>query len=271
MESVKNIEFKVGVFVALGLLITCVSILLLGGDRMLFKSSYTLRADMSEVQGLAEGSVVSLAGRTVGNVTKIDFVGDKNVLELTFKIDRAVQSRIRQGSTAEVKTQGALGDKYIYINPGTLDGKVLADNDLIPTVDGSDLFSVIASKGDSLNQVFDIIHEFDNLMKTVNGDGRSQHIMENLGATTGALRVTVERINSLLAEVQGDDHNSLKKSVFHLGNILRKIDNGEGTLGALINDPSIHEGLKQLVGGSPRQRYLKGFVRDAIETNEKAK
>jgi len=46
-----------------------------------------------------------------------------------------------------------------------------------------------------------------------------------------------------------------------LNSILAKIDTGEGTLGLLLNDPSLYEDLKQLVGGAERSTLVKTLIR----------
>ena len=45
-----------------------------------------------------------------------------------------------------------------------------------------------------------------------------------------------------------------------LNSILAKIDTGEGTLGLLLNDPSLYEDLKQLVGGAERSTVVKTLI-----------
>ena len=261
-----TIELKVGAFVFVGLILMAVSILMLGGDKALFKKHYHLFVEYGQVQGLATGSVVSLTGLPVGNVSKIIFIPEHNKLRVDLKLDQAYQDRIHEGTTAEIRTQGALGDKFIYLTPGPQDRPALDNNAELIAVEGGDFMSVISSKGDSLKHVFEIITELRNLMKAINGDGRSQKIMDNLTASSQSLKMMVQELHG-----EGDQKSELRKSVVHLSSILRKIDQGEGTLGALINDPTLHENLKALLGGSPRQRYLKGLARDAIQSNEEKK
>jgi phospholipid/cholesterol/gamma-HCH transport system substrate-binding protein len=45
-----------------------------------------------------------------------------------------------------------------------------------------------------------------------------------------------------------------------LNSILAKIDSGEGTIGLLLNDPSLYEDLKQLVGGAERSTVVKTLI-----------
>jgi phospholipid/cholesterol/gamma-HCH transport system substrate-binding protein len=45
-----------------------------------------------------------------------------------------------------------------------------------------------------------------------------------------------------------------------LNSILAKIDSGEGTLGLLLNDPTLYEELKILVGGAGRSTLVRGMI-----------
>jgi phospholipid/cholesterol/gamma-HCH transport system substrate-binding protein len=60
----------------------------------------------------------------------------------------------------------------------------------------------------------------------------------------------------------------LRQALVNLSSILEKIDQGKGTLGQLINDPSVHQSLKSLLGGSPRNRYMKDMIRETIQQSE---
>ena len=45
-----------------------------------------------------------------------------------------------------------------------------------------------------------------------------------------------------------------------LNSILAKIDRGEGTLGLMLNDPTLYEELKILVGGANRSRVVRSMI-----------
>jgi len=53
-----------------------------------------------------------------------------------------------------------------------------------------------------------------------------------------------------------------------LNSILQKIDRGEGTLGLLVNDPSVYEELQQLLGGARRSIVLRSMVRLAVDEDD---
>jgi phospholipid/cholesterol/gamma-HCH transport system substrate-binding protein len=46
-----------------------------------------------------------------------------------------------------------------------------------------------------------------------------------------------------------------------LNSILAKVESGEGTLGLLLNDPSLYEDLKRLIGGAQRSRAVRTLIR----------
>jgi phospholipid/cholesterol/gamma-HCH transport system substrate-binding protein len=69
----------------------------------------------------------------------------------------------------------------------------------------------------------------------------------------------------------GDTAKDLSQSVRSLASVLNKIDNGNGSLGALINDPTLHNRLTKFLGGEPRQQYLKSLIRKSIQHTDGSK
>ena len=253
MEVTLSKEIKVGLFAALGLLAFLASIILLGGDLVFFKSTYTLLVLFEDVQGLSRGSVVSLEGVPVGNIHSMQFVGQSKKIEVRMDIDSEFKTRITAGSVASVKTQGALGDKYIYIQSGPLDATPLADNAMVETSDEGDFLDMITKKGAEFSQVLDAFKEVKELVHSMNAENRTAHLMQNLVADTQELK---------------DVLDGAKKPIGKLDNILTKIDRGDGTLGALINDPTLHNKLLQLFGGNTRNKFLTPMIRESIKESE---
>ena len=76
--------------------------------------------------------------------------------------------------------------------------------------------------------------------------------------------------NGLLHElIYGASGAQFSKSTTSLSSILQKIDQGEGTIGALINDPSVYEDLKSMMGGAKRSTVLKYFMKQFIDSGDK--
>ena len=261
----RKLELKVGIFIAIGLILAMVSILLLGGDKSLLTRYVYLNARFSEVQGLFPGSVVSLAGVPVGNIREIKFVPSENKLEVNMKIDRTYAHRLVEGTVAEVRTQGALGDKFVYLIPGAPGAKSLQDGALVESTE-TDFMKLLTSREDGVARVVDLIKELHVLVGTVNASG----VMKNAGEATAAMKTTMRQLDALLGDLRGEipENKKLRKALVSLSNVLEKIDQGKGTLGQLINDPSVHQSLKAFLGGSPRNRYMKDMIRETIQKSD---
>lgn len=268
MDPNKKHQAQVGAFIFLGLVAVLASILALGGSKSIFKSYVTLYARLDQVQGLNEGSVVSVSGFNVGNVKEISFSGEQKALVVSMKIDSKFINRITKGSTAEIRTQGALGDKFVFIAPGDPTAAPLGEGEYIDSAPTSDLMGILSEKGGEAAKVFEIIDEIHKLTKIINADGRSEKIVSNLAEASTNLKLTSTEAYKLVSELRGQNPAKIKDSVEKLNSILAKIDRGEGTLGALINDNSLHEQLKNLLGGDQRKKYMKSLIRNSIEKSE---
>lgn len=267
MEKTTASQVKVGVFILIGMIALITSIFYFGGDRALLTSQSRMKVRFAQVQGLTRGSVVSLAGIVIGNIEDLIFLPNDDQLEIILKFDSKFKSRITEGSTADIRTQGALGDKFIYIEPGPSNHTPLPEGSLIPSVPQTDLIGMLAGRSNDASKVFDILNDVALLTRTLTKDGRAERIVANLVSATDNLNGTSKEARALLAEIRGETG---KGSAARLNSILAKLDRGEGTLGALINDPTIHEQLRAFLGGSQRSQNMKSLIRGSIEKHEAA-
>ena len=256
MESSLVKEIKVGIFAVVGVVLFCLSIILLGGDKWFFTSTYQLKVRLPQVQGLGTGSVVSLTGVPVGNIDSVNFLPQSSDVEVVLSVNENVQHRITEGSKASVKTQGALGDKYVYIEPGPSDAKPLLDGAIQASDNTPDFLDLIASKGAEMGEIVNVIKEVRILFENINRDQRSARFAANMVEAT-------DEMTKFMKEARG--------AIAPMTSVMKKIDAGQGTLGALINDPSLHQRLSSFFGEAPRNRFLKPLIRDSIQTNEQKK
>lgn len=63
--------------------------------------------------------------------------------------------------------------------------------------------------------------------------------------------------------------SDLAKAAADVQQITTRINSGEGTLGAVINDPTVYEDLKEILGNIKRNRILRELVRLSISSSEK--
>jgi phospholipid/cholesterol/gamma-HCH transport system substrate-binding protein len=259
---------KVGLFLVVGLAMTMLSIFMIGGNKSLLSGKVRFAAEFEQVQGLSEGSVISLAGLPVGNIESFSFKDQSNKIKVLFYIEKDYASRITEGSQVEIRTQGALGDKYIYIFAGQSNAAVLPELSTLPTARASDLLGIISERGKETEKVFDIIHELHKLTLALNQNNQFSLLIKNMGDTSENLKnssLDLKQFSRGLATIQTAH---LESSLQKMDKILTKIDRGQGSLGALVNDSTLHEQLKVLLGGNENKKHIKSLLRTSIERSE---
>jgi phospholipid/cholesterol/gamma-HCH transport system substrate-binding protein len=222
-----------------------------------FKSQLTFYGKFSQVKGLHMGSEVSLSGLRVGVVKGLNITDPKNrEITVEMSVSKTVAQYIRTDSVATVKTQGILGDKYIEISIGSLDLPTLNSGDTIPSSEPEDIFAKGGKVVDGISTKFAPGGDVETLLKRLNV------IADNLASVTSQLKA-------------GKTGEKLSSSMTHLEEILRKVKAGEGSLGALINDPTVYEDIKAMTGGAKRsavlQYFMRQFIQDGAKNSTKAK
>ena len=262
MSKTAHSEIKVGFFVTLGTLLIMATILLLGDQQSLFsrKSKYT--AQFNNVEGLIQGAKVVLGGVSVGTVDHISLNPKNRSIEVQFSITREAGEWVRSSASLEIATQGVLGDKYLNIDGGDMKDPILPAGSDLPHRPSKDLSQFI-TKGDQLMiSLNSIAGSLDLILKQFESEGRSKTIFDGLAQTAKNLSQTTETLNH--------EMNQLKtgRIGLQLSQIIDKINNGTGTIGALINDPGIYDEVKALVGGANRSRMVRNIVRQTIQDSQ---
>lgn len=251
----------VGVFISLGVIAFVFLLFNIGGGASVFSSQLKIISRFPQVKGLHQGSEVSLSGLRIGVVKDIRIAvdGSKDLI-VELAINKKFSNSLRKNSHATIKTQGVLGDKYIELTIGTEDAPPLRNGDHIQSAEQADLFTK------SGNLVTDVSRYFDE-------NGEVTVLLNNLNKLSSNLVDLSSQIKSqkgILHEmVYGKSGEKLSRSILKLESILSKIDEGEGTLGALVNNPAVYEDIKSVMGGAKRSTVLKYFMKQFMDSNEK--
>jgi len=269
-------EAKVGMLVFVAII--CLAILLFWvGVFDFIRGGIRIYVDYPQVGGLDEGSGVRMAGVLIGKVekTKLVDVEDKRVVRCTLWIKKDIF--IPADSTFTINMAGLLAEKYVEILPGDINGPVLKDGDNVQGEPGADIGALLSGGGKLFEQVGGIAEGISQLTdaetiasikKTLKN---TEMITDNLNmiiAQSGDnIRVSIERLrsisvrlDSLLARNEANLDSALSDASIVAGDLKRitkqvettmisvqsiamKIDTGQGTVGKLINDPTLHDEL----------------------------
>jgi phospholipid/cholesterol/gamma-HCH transport system substrate-binding protein len=202
----RRLVVRAGLFVALGLVLFGLVILLIGKENRLFDRQVSYHAYFESVEGLKRDSPVWLGGLEVGRVVAITFspdLGDKRI-DVRLEMSKTFGPRVRTDCVARVGGRGVLGDKAIDISLGTSEGEPIAPGGVIPSGSSGDLTSLLKTGGE---------------------------LMDNLVASSRSVRKLTDAFaNPTLSE-------DVTAVVSSTRSILRGIEKGDGALHALVYDP----------------------------------
>jgi phospholipid/cholesterol/gamma-HCH transport system substrate-binding protein len=254
MKSKKLTELKVGIFVVVILFLFGVGVFIIGSHQKYFQRQYTLWASFSNIQGLIVGAPVSLAGLTVGRVNAVIFPEDPRdkTIKVELKIKKGIQKRIREDSIASIQTMGLLGDKYVEISLGSPEKVILQDGDRITSAHPFDLLAYAAKLEEAIDVINTILIDVREISSQVRGGKGLLHAI-------------------LYDPAGGELVNNLSSAAKSANNIVKKVERGEGTLGGIINDPTVYEDLKVILGGAKRSTIIKGLIRYTIKKKKAEK
>lgn len=208
-------ELKVGVFSLMVLSVLAFMTFKVGGLEWTKTKGYPVYIEFRNIAGLDEKTKVRVAGVEAGVVDRIELVQGKARVKLL--IDHNI--RLYRDARASIKSSGLLGDKFLDINIGSVDGPQLKEGETIENVIElvdiddmarrlirfSDKFSDLT---DSLNDILGSDESKESLRQTlVNlkevtaslnrtidaNDLKLRRVLDNISSLTGSLNEVVAR------------------------------------------------------------------------------
>ena len=214
---------KLGLMVAIGLVLFTVAIYYLGSQQNLFSSTVTVKSYFSDVRGLVEGNKVRYSGITVGTVSRIQIIKDTTIL-VEMAVDKKIVKYIRKDSRVTISSDGLMGSKLINILPGTAQTGPVTEEDFLQTkrtVDLQDVLEDAKQFTQEGRQITNNLLEVSEKLNEGNGDF--------------ALLLNENTITSKLSQT-GDE---LLAFTTNAREISEHVKEGKGDLGRLINDTTI--------------------------------
>jgi phospholipid/cholesterol/gamma-HCH transport system substrate-binding protein len=202
---VKHFDRYVGILVVLAILMAVAALVFVGRGQNWFAKRSTYRVVFSRVQGLKTGTPVTISGMEVGNVKSLRLTPQSKV-ELMIDVLQRYQNNIRQDSRASIST-ALIGGKTLEITVGSPENPPLPPGGTIPSLEPK---------------------EITDLLKEIDLKGYLQKIddvLDNLKSITHKL---------------DDPKGSLFKTLGNLEFVTSQLKNGQGSVGAILQDPKMH-------------------------------
>ena len=240
-HSKVNIRFRVGAFMFISLSCLFVYIVFMGHHRSFFNSTTSYKVHFQEVHGLFAGSLVTVNGIPAGHVDRIVFREDSNLVEVLISVLSRFQPSLTTRSSASLLTKGLLGDKYVSIMNKGVGGQVLDAGAFIATHSADNILGVLGDETHA-SGLSDMMQEVQIFLKSLNQERAVKKMSRAFGEVSAAFsQASREEVRQILSR---------------LNSILKKIDEGEGTAGALINNKVVYDRVLSILGRRPYHRYL---------------
>lgn len=259
MNPERRRELRVGLFVALALVLLSALVVVLGDEQNLFtpKARYTVH--FRDVSGLRAGSSVHLNGVQVGRIESIVLPTDtgERLLEVRIAIDRRYTQRVRLDSLARIKTLGLLGDKFLEITSGSPTSVEVPIHGEIRAAEATNVDRLVASGEDVMDNIVTISHSLDAILaRAERGEGVLGQLLRtpasgaNVGDEAVATLRSVRQAADEIASGKGALHrltsdralaDRLASAVERLDRVLAKTEAGDGLVPALLDDRHLRE------------------------------
>ena len=237
----QKVRIRVGIFVFIAVIFLFACIILLGQNRTFFSLVSKYKVEFSSVNGLFVGGVVTVNGVSAGNVLKIQFLEDTGKVEVVLSVLRRFAPVITNQTTAALGTKGLLGDKYVALTVKGKTGNPLPAGSYIP------VRSEIGGASEGMDvKISGILDELLILIRGLNSQDTVKHFGE-----------AVKDLSTMLSKEHAKELSQILK---RLNSILKKLDDGEGSVGALINDRNVYNRILSLLGRRPYDQFLPSLM-----------
>jgi phospholipid/cholesterol/gamma-HCH transport system substrate-binding protein len=134
---------------------------------------------------------------------------------------------------------------------------------LIYDREGAELLTRLGRTGERLEELVRSVREGQGLVPSLLFDPERVKVLDDLQASAAGLR-------NLTGDLQGGAAG-LRTLTQDLQTVVTRLRDGEGTLGALLEDPTVYEDLSALLRGANRSLLLRSLIRSTREDGAREK
>lgn len=245
-----SLETRLGVFVALTVIVAVIIVETLGGVAS-FHGGYRVSALFDTAQDLKVGDTVKMAGVEIGRVEKISLADQKVKVTLKLYSDAVVKT----DSKATIKFTGLMGQNFVAVDFGTAGAPRAVAGTILASEEQPDLSAIMTKLdkaasgiqrfGDSFSgdKIDNLLGPLTDFMKQNSGPITATIAnVKNISSQIAAGQGTVGRViyedtlyNSALATV-----TNLQDAVTQVRAVVSNVSSGQGTIGKLMTDEALY-------------------------------
>jgi len=257
----QNFKVRLGLFIVGGLAIFVIAIFFIGKQQNLFNPVFRITTNFYNVSGLQVGNSIRFSGINVGTVDNIRIINDSTV-QVDMLIRRNVQEFIKADSKAGISSEGIIGDRVIIITQGSYGAPMARDGQHISSIEPIETDAIMASLQTSAVNAEVVTKQLAEIMTNINsGEGalgrliQDSTIAENINQTIANFKKSSEGLDETIEITKVNVFEFMEKlqltvattetATVALGEIMVKINSGEGTLGMLIQDTTMSGNFNQ--------------------------
>jgi len=267
MKQDKGYQWKLGMFVIIGLVLFVGTIYFIGKQKNLFGSTFELYSKFRSVNGLEVGNNVRLSGINIGTVDGIEFLNDSSVV-IKLVIKDEVRKYIKKDAFASISSDGLMGDKVLTISAGKISNIIVVDSDNIASKEAIEMDDLMLSVKKSVDNAAVISSELATFSYNMNkGNGALSKLVsdEQFGNSIKTTDLNLE-----------SSTNEFKK-------FTTKMNNGKGALSKLVSDERMGKvldssltnvktatkGMNEVIEAAKSNFLLRGYFKKKKKEEEK--
>src|SRR5438874_2196417 len=270
----RGLEFKVGVFVFVGLVMVGARVVQFGRLGEGIKTYYTLTIRFNDASGLLKGTDVLLSGARIGKVADAPrLVREGSGIAVPLKIYDYI--KIPEGTKFTVGSSGLLGDRFVNVTmPPGQPKAYLPPNAYISGARETGIDDLTREGGALVNDLRGTVQKVDTTMTKLNEETLSTANMQNLKASmehlnqaTSALAESSKKLDGVVEQADSTmasakkAADSLQNAIADTRKVLHSATQGKGLVATLLNDQTLANDLHALVTNLRTHGVL--FYRDS--------
>jgi phospholipid/cholesterol/gamma-HCH transport system substrate-binding protein len=251
-----NFKVRLGLFVAGGFILFAVAIFLIGRQKNLFNPVFKLTTTFHNVSGLQVGNNIRFSGINIGTVEGIKIINDTTV-QVDMIIQRSVQKFIKKDCMVLIGSEGIIGDRLLIITQSMSESPQVLGGQSLKSIEPIELDAIIVSLSVTASHVEIITDELAQIMTNINqGNGTlgrliqdstiAQDINETIINFKNSSAGVVENMDVIMKSFNKTADNVLISSN-QLAEIVTNVNQGQGTIGRLIQDTTVAENINQTI------------------------